>query len=331
MTQRQKLLIALCGTGIIILTLAAIVIGPADIGPAEALGALFGAGDPAHRVIVQEIRLPRFLAGILAGAALGASGAALQGLLRNPLADPGVLGVSSSAALGAVAAVYFGLAQVSPFATPLGAIAGAGAATLALFVLGARHVSTARLILIGVGLSAFSGALISLLMNLAPNPFVLSDLVNWLFGTVANRSFEDTVRMAPFIAAGLAMTLTGARGLAALGLGEETAATLGINIVRMRALTIAGAAALVGGSVALAGAIGFVGVVAPHLARALVDQDPGRAILPAALIGGAIVAGADLVIRLLPFQQELKLGVVAALIGAPGFIWIAAQTRALSR
>ncbi len=306
----------------------ALLVGPAAIAPADAIAALFGDG-PAS-VIVRDIRLPRAAAAWLAGAALGASGAALQGLLRNPLADPGVLGVSSVAALGAVIAIYFNLAAAAFFVTPLAAIVAAALATALLHALGAGRLSATRLILVGVGLSSLAGAAIALVMNLAPNPFILSDLVNWLFGAVTNRSFADLAIAAPFMAAGLALTLLAAPGLSALSLGEETAASLGADLVRTRTLAIGGAALLTGAAVALAGAIGFVGIVAPHLARPLVAHDPGRAILPAALIGGAVLTAADLVIRLLPFDQELKLGVAAALIGAPAFIWIAARTQKVS-
>jgi iron complex transport system permease protein len=307
---------------------ASLLIGPAALSPPEALAALFGDGPAA--VIVRDIRLPRALAAWLAGAALGAAGAALQGLLRNPLADPGVLGVSSIAALGAVIAIYFNLAAAAFWMTPLAAIAAAAGATAILYALGAGRLSATRLILVGVGLSSLGGAMIALVMNLAPNPFVLSDLVNWLFGAVTNRSFADLALTAPFMAVGLALALAAAPGLSALSLGEETAASLGADIVRTRTLAIGGAALLTGAAVALAGAIGFVGVVAPHLARPLTGQDPGRAILPSALIGGTMLALADLVIRLLPFDQELKLGVAAALIGAPAFIGIAARTERIA-
>jgi iron complex transport system permease protein len=309
--------------------LAACLIGPANIGAGEALAALFD--DSRAGIIVREIRLPRALAAWLAGAALGAAGAAMQGLLRNPLADPGVLGVSAMAALGAVIAIYFNLASDHFWATPMAAIVFALIATAILYVFGAGRLSPTRLILVGVGLSSFSGALIALVMNLAPNPFILSDLVNWLFGAVANRSFNDLALAAPFIGAGMVLALIAAPGLTALSLGEETAATLGADIGRTRALAIAGAALMTGASVALAGAIGFVGIVAPHLARPFVNHDPGRAILPAAFIGGAILSAADLVIRLLPFDQELKLGVAAALIGAPAFVWIAARTQRIGQ
>lgn len=315
--------------GSVAIVLAACLIGPAGLSVSDALGALL-ADTPAG-IIVREIRLPRALAAWTAGAALGASGAAMQGLLRNPLADPGVLGVSAMAALGAVIAIYFNLSAGAYWVTPVAAILFAGLATAFLYVSGAGRLSPSRLILVGVGLSSFSGALIALVMNLAPNPFILSDLVNWLFGAVTNRSFGDLALAAPFIAAGLTAALLAAPGLTALSLGEESAASLGADIARTRALAIGGAALMTGASVALAGAIGFVGIVAPHLARPFVAHDPGRAILPSALIGGAILSLADLAVRLLPFDQELKLGVAAALIGAPGFIFIAARTERIAR
>lgn len=319
-------LIALASLAVFIFSM---MIGPADIAPLKALTALFGDGRNA--IIVRDIRLPRALAAWLAGAALGASGAALQGLLRNPLADPGVLGVSASAALGAVIAIYFNLAAAAFWVTPILAIFFALLATAALYAFGAGALSPARLILVGVGLSSFAGALIALVMNLAPNPFVLSDLVNWLFGAVTNRNFNDLALTAPFIGAGLLLALIAAPGLTALTLGEEAASTIGADISKTRMLAIAGAALMTGGSVALAGAIGFVGIVAPHLARPFVNHDPGRAIIPSAFIGGAILALADLLIRLAPFDQELKLGVAAALIGAPGFVFIAARTQRIAR
>jgi iron complex transport system permease protein len=308
--------------------IASCLVGPAAIPVGDAIAGLFGAD--ATATIIREIRLPRALAAWLAGAALGAAGATLQGLLRNPLADPGVLGVSSMATLGAVIAIYFNVAAASFWMTPAFAIAFALVATALLYALGAARLGTTSLILVGVGLSSFSGALIALVMNLAPNPFVLSDLVNWLFGAVSNRSFSDIALSLPVMACGLALALFAARGLSALALGEDVAETLGASVGATRMLAIAGAALMTGGAVALAGVIGFVGIVAPHLARPIVGHDPGRSILPAALIGGAILAVADLVVRLLPFDQEMKLGVVAALVGAPAFVCIAARARGIA-
>ena len=214
----------------------------------------------------------------------------------------------------------------SAFARGLSAL---GAVAI-LFFLGAGRLSATRLILVGVALSSFAGALIALVMNLAPNPFVMSDLVNWLFGTVTNRSFADISVVAPFMAVGLVAALAARPGLTALALGEDAAAAIGADLKATRALAIFGAALMTGASVALAGAIGFVGIVAPHLARPLARHDPGAAILPSALIGGAMLAAGDLVIRSLPFDQEMKLGVAAALIGAPGFAYIAARTRKIA-
>lgn len=292
------------------------------------VAALFGGADAADRLVVWTIRLPRALAAFLTGAALGISGAALQGLLRNPLAEPGVLGVSASASLTATTALYFGLVAFNPWLLPLAAIAGALIATALLALAATRTQSVVTLILIGVGLSSFSGALMSLLMNLAPNPFSLADMINWMLGSVANRSFDEIGLALPFIGAGTLILLATGRGLSALTLGEEAASGIGLNLMRQRILTVLGAGLATGGSVALAGAIGFVGIVAPHIIRPFVKHDPARSLVPSALFAGLILVVADIFVRILPSTNELKLGVVAALIGAPAFVWIAMQRRA---
>lgn len=309
--------------------LVAAFAGVSPMSLADALGGLTGAGSETARIIVWEIRLPRALAAFCTGAALGASGAALQGLLRNPLADPGVLGVSASAALGAVIAIYFGFSAVSALAAPVLAIVFALAATAVLAIVGAGRISPVQLILTGVGLSSFAGALTALAINLAPNPFALSDLITWMLGSVANRSAVDLAFAAPFWIAGAVLLALAAPGLRALTLGETTAATLGVSIARTRLLTVTGAALLTGAAVAIAGVIGFVGIVAPHLIRPFVKHDPARIILPGALLAGLILLVADTALRVAPLQQELRLGVAAALIGAPAFIWIAARTARL--
>lgn len=301
------------------------IIGTAPLSLAQSLSALLGQGDEAARVIIWEIRLPRAAAAFGVGAALGLAGGALQGLLQNPLAEPGVLGVSAFAALGAVIAIFFGLAGLSGWVVPLAAILGAGLATLVLVAATLRGANSVTLLLIGIGLSSFAGALISLAMNLAPNPYSLSDLVNWMMGSVANRSWADILLAAPAWAAGAVLILFAGPGLRALSLGEETAASLGADVRRTRILVIAGTSILAGASVATAGAIGFVGIVAPHMVRPFVRHDPQRLLLPSALLAGALLMGADVLVRVLPFQQELKLGVAAALIGGPVFIGIAAR------
>lgn len=310
--------------------LASCFLGPVPLPFGDVIAAFFGQGSDDIQTIVRDIRLPRALAAFVAGACLGVSGAALQGLLRNPLADPGVLGVSSSAALGAVIALYFNLTVLGLWVMPVAAIIAALCATAILYFLGASRVSTTRLILIGVGLSSFTGALITLVMNLAPNPFALSDLVNWLFGSVANRSYRDIFTVILFVLAGFALVLTASRPLSALTLGEDTAISLGVDLPRTKSMIIAGAALMTGASVALAGAVGFVGIIAPHLCRPLVEHDPGRTIIPSGLLAGLILVVTDCIVRLLPFSQELRLGVIAGLIGAPIFVWIAARTAKLA-
>ena len=296
--------------------------------PLQRIGrALLGMGTPGDETVVWLIRMPRAITAFLVGAALGACGAALQGLLRNPLAEPGVLGVSASAALGATFVLYYGLVGTFAFALPLSAIGGALVATVLLTVAATRVRSVVVLILIGVGLSSFAGALMALLMNLAPNPFSLADMMNWTLGSVANRSFADLTYTLPFMVLGVGVLLGVRRNLSALTLGEEAASGVGVDLARTRALIVLGAGIASGAAVALAGVIGFVGIVAPHLVRPLVHYDPSRTVLPAALLAGVILVIADIGVRLIPTAAELKLGVVAALIGAPVFIWIAAKKR----
>lgn len=309
-----------------LLSLAA---GPVALSFGEILHGLGGGAD-APAIIIQEIRLPRLLLAALVGAGLAASGAALQGLIRNPLADPGVTGISSSAALGAVIAIYFGIGALSPALVPVMAFAGAFAAALVLVLMAAREASTLTLILAGVAISSLAVALTSLALGLAPNPFALAEFVNWLLGSLKNRSMDDVWLALPAIVSGIALLLLSARGLDALTLGEETAATLGVRLVRLRVLVVTGTALCVGGAVAAAGGVGFVGLIVPHLIRPFAGHVPGRLILPSAIGGAALVIAADLLVRLAPTGSELMLGVVTALVGAPFFFWLLFATRRLS-
>lgn len=307
------------------------LVGSAQLGLEATLSALIGQGSDAARIIVWEIRMPRAVAAFGVGAALGLSGAGLQGLLQNPLAGPGVLGVSAFASLGAVIAIYFGLAAAGSFAVPLVAILFSALAVALLMFASGRGASTVTLLLVGIGLSSLAGALTSLALNLAPNPYSLSDLINWMLGSVANRTWMDVGIALPAWTLGAAAVIMAGPSLRALSLGEETAASLGANPARARLLIIVGTSLLAGASVAVAGTIGFVGMVAPHIVRPLVKHDPQRVLLPSALAAGAMLLGADVLIRVLPFAQELKLGVAAALFGAPVFIWIAARLGASAR
>jgi iron complex transport system permease protein len=309
------LLVAISGLTLV----AALMLGPTPL-PFDALF----QRDASTEAIVWEIRFPRALVAWLVGAALGLAGAALQGLLRNPLADSGVLGLSGFAALGAVIAFAFGFAA---FAPAMAIIFALGAAAL-VTTLGWAARGPASLTLIGVGLSSFAGGLMALALNLAPNPGSLSDLVNWTLGSVEGRSLNDALLIAGVLVGGAILLGLAARGLQALTLGEEAAAAIGADLSRTRTLVVLGAAACTGGATAVAGVIGFVGVAAPHLVRALVGHDPARLLVPSALAGGTLLVCADVIVRVLPTDAELKLGVAAALLGGPVFALIAARLAA---
>ncbi|MBN2971816.1 iron ABC transporter permease [Roseomonas aeriglobus] len=322
--MRLILLLALAS---LVAVVSACFLGSTPLPAERLLSALVGQGLPGDAVVVWMIRLPRALAAFLAGAALGISGAALQGLLRNPLAEPGVLGVSACATLAATVALYYGFVGASPVALPAASILGALAATALIAGTAMRTTSVATLILIGVGLSSFAGAIMALMLNLAPDPFSLADMINWTLGSVANRSFAEIAGTAPFMAAGGALLFLTRRGLSALTLGEEAAAGIGLDLRRQRIAVVLGAGLATGASVALAGAIGFVGIVAPHLVRPWVGHDPARSLLPSGLLAGLFLVLADIGVRLIPTTAELRLGVVAALVGAPLFVLIAARRR----
>ncbi len=288
-----------------------------------------GVGIPARApwLIVTQIRLPRALLAILVGAALGASGAALQGYLRNPLAEPGVIGISSGAGLGAVLAIHSGASAALSLALPLGGLIGAALATILVLTLAGRHGGALTLILSGVAVASAATALMSLALSLAPNPFAAVEIVFWLLGSLADRSFEHVWIAGPFIAAGLVLLLANGAGLDALSLGEDGAQNLGIDIGRLRLAVVTGAALAVGAATAVAGSIGFVGLVVPHLLRPLVGHQPSR-LVPASLLGGAIlVLAADILVRIVTPNGELRLGVLTALIGTPLFLWLVVDTR----
>jgi iron complex transport system permease protein len=315
------------GAAVCVLLAASVLIGPAGVPPGPSLRALVTGDNPALALVMREIRLPRAVLGALIGAALGLAGAALQGYLRNPLAEPGLIGVSGSAALGAVLALYTGLAAAFPLALPIMGLAGAFAATLLVQALAGLAGGALTLILAGIAVSSLAGALTSLVLNLSPNPFAASEIVFWLLGSLADRSWTHVWLAAPFILAGMGMLWALARDLEALTLGEDAARSLGVSLRRTRALAVLGTASAVGASVAVAGAIGFIGLVVPHLLRPLVGHSPAR-LLPAAALGGAAcLLAADIAVRLIAPERDLKLGVVTALVGAPFFFWLVVSTR----
>jgi iron complex transport system permease protein len=319
------LLLSLLALLCIALGAVSLLVGPGG-GPAEIVAMLSrGDGDLAW-MIVGDVRLPRTLLALFVGATLGMAGAALQGLLRNPLADPGVVGVTTSASLGAVIALYTGASMAFPLALPVMGIAGAFVSALILLAL-ARRGGMLTLVLAGVAISSLCAALMSLALNLSPNPYAAAEIMFWLMGSVTDRSMDHVALSAPLMALGAIMLMLAARALNALSLGEETAASLGVSLARTRALVIGGASIGVGAGTAICGGIGFIGLVVPHLLRPMVGHTPGR-LLPASALGGAaLLMAADILVRLLPTGIELKLGVVTSLVGAPFFLWLIFRAR----
>lgn len=309
------------------LFMGSLLIGPANVGPVDSLFALvFGDGTPMTQVM-RELRLPRACLGVLVGAGLGLSGAALQGFLRNPLAEPALIGVSGSAALGAVIALQTGIATAAGLALPLAALTGAGLGVLLLVLLAGRGGASLTLILAGVALSALAGAMTTLALNLSPNPFATSEIVFWMMGSLADRSLSHLSLALPFTLLGGALLLSLRRGLSALTLGEDATRALGFDLSRMRLVLVAGVALIVGAGTAVSGAIGFVGLVVPHVLRRLTGSDPGRLLIPSALGGAAMILAADIAVRLILPERDLKLGVLTAIIGAPLFLHLILKTR----
>jgi iron complex transport system permease protein len=315
------------GAAVVLLFLGSLAVGRSGLGLLALLQRAAGEDAETVALILREIRLPRAILGVLVGMALGLAGAALQGLLRNPLAEPGLIGASGAAALGAVAALYFGLSSLFALALPLGGLLGAATAALAVMLLAGERSGPLTLILAGVAISSLAGALTTLALNLSPNPFASVEMLFWLLGSVTDRSLVHVWLATPFILAGGLLLMTTGRALDALTLGEEAAQNLGVNLVSLRNRVVAGTALAVGAGTAVAGTIGFVGLVVPHLLRPLVGHEPRR-LLPASMLGGAaLVLLADVTLRIFAPLSEVRLGVVTALIGAPFFLWLVIKTR----
>ncbi|MFW5654399.1 MAG: FecCD family ABC transporter permease [Roseicyclus sp.] len=309
------------------LFLMALTLGPAQIGPGESLRALVAGDGGPLTLVMREIRLPRAILAVMVGASLGLAGAAMQGYLRNPLAEPGLIGVSGSAALGAVIAIQSGLAGAVALGLPAMALGGALVGVLLVVALAGPRGTSLTLILAGIAISALAAALTSLVLNLSPNPFAANEIVFWMMGSLADRSMTHVWIALPFMAAGWALLLTLGRGLDALTLGEDAAGALGISLARLRLTLILGTASVVGAATAVAGAIGFVGLVVPHLLRPLVGARPSRLLWASALGGAIMVLAADIAVRVILPGRDLKLGVVTALLGAPLFLHLIYKTR----
>lgn len=314
-------LLPILAAAIIVALILAVSFGESPLTAAQ-FGQAFAHPASGPGEVLWAVRAPRAVTALLVGAALGLSGAVMQGLLRNPLADPGVLGVSAVAAFGAASAIVLGAAAI-PGAVEVSALLGAGLAGGLLILFSSRVRSPEALILFGVALSSFAGAATALIFNLSPSPIASAEVMSWLLGSVQNRSWIDVLWVAPILAVSAGLSVLAAPGLRMLSLGEETARTSGLPMARLRLLALLAAALATGAAVAVAGVIGFVGLAAPHLVRAVVRGDPARLLLPATLAGGLMLVSADLLARITPTDQELKLGVFTALVGAPLFALIA--------
>jgi iron complex transport system permease protein len=312
---------------VVLLALISLGVGPVRMSPLTVLDTLFGGGSDVYRVIVQEIRLPRTILAVAIGAILGLSGAALQGLLRNPLASPSLFGAPQAAAFGAVLVIALGLADVRSYALPGAAIVMAFLSVFALLVVAGRNAGLLILILAGLAISSLAGAATALAMNLSSNPFVALEIAFWLLGSLEDRSFRHVMLALPFIGIGAIILMSQRNALRALSLGEETAQSLGVHVGALRLIVITGVAFGVGGAVAVTGTIGFIGLIAPHLMRPLVGYDPARLLIPSALTGSALLLAADIAVRIIPSTSDIKVGVLTSLIGVPFFLYLIMRER----
>ncbi len=312
---------------VLLLALLSLGTGPVRLSPLTVIDALFGRGSDVAQVIVREIRLPRVILAFAIGGILGLAGAALQGLLRNPLAAPDLFGAPQSAAFGAVAVIAFGLADVRSYALPVAAIVAAFASVFVLLAIAGRNAGLLILILAGLAISSLAGAATALVMNLSSNPFVVLEIAFWLLGSLEDRSFRHVMLALPFIAAGAIILWSQRHAFRALTLGEEAAQSLGVDVDRLRLMVITGVALGVGGAVAVSGTIGFIGLVAPHLMRPLFGHDPARLLVPSALAGSALLLTADIAVRVIPSTSDIKVGVLTSIIGVPFFLYLIMRER----
>ncbi|HZZ32914.1 MAG TPA: iron ABC transporter permease [Phenylobacterium sp.] len=307
---------------------ASLFLGRVNISPAELWAGIVSPHASLAGVVVTELRLPRTVLAIIVGAALGLSGAVLQGLLRNPLAEPGLLGVTNGAALGAVIAIYFGLAHVFALATPVLGLVGAVGAGALTFAFG--RTSSLTLILAGAAVSSLMAAFLAMALNFAPSPYAAYEMSIWMLGSFSEKSWDHVLLAGPFIVAGMAILSTMGRAIDALTLGEAQAESLGVAVDRTRILVLLGVGLAVGAATSVVGSVGFIGLVAPHLVRPFVGHQPSRTLLPSALLGAALLLLADIGTRVIHTNTELRLGVITSLIGAPFFFWLLLRLRKLA-
>lgn len=328
-TLLRLLLLAAALVGTVVLALG---MGSVSIPFGEVLGALAGGGDETTRTIVMNLRVPRIALAAEVGAGLAVSGAVFQALLRNPLAEPYVLGVSSGAAVGAVTAIVFGMTAASVLALPLSAFAGAVVATLLVLAMAGargRGLDTRVLLLAGVVIGAFFNAIILLIINFADVETFRAAML-WIMGSFAGASMRSVVTLLVYGIPMMGALLLLARPINLLSVGEQSAFHLGVDVGRLKLFLYVATSLIVGVCVAGSGAIGFVGLVVPHALR-LVGGTDHRWLLPAcALAGAAFMVGADALARTVVAPAELPVGVVTAIIGVPVFLWLLGTREELS-
>ena len=315
----------LAGVLLLAAATASLFLGRVNLSPADLVAGLLSPHASLAGLVVTELRLPRAVLAILVGGSLGLSGAVLQGLLRNPLADPGLLGVSNGAALGAVISIYFGLEHLFALSTPLLGLLGAMGAGALTFTFG--RGSTLTLILAGAAVSSLMSALLAMALNFAPSPYAAYEMSVWMLGSLAERSWDHVLLAAPFIALGVAILATTGRAVDALALGEVQAESLGVRVDRTRVLALLGVGLAVGAATSVVGAVSFIGLAAPHLVRPFVGYQPSRTLLPSTLLGATLLLLSDIGTRVIHTNTELRLGVITSLIGAPFFFWLVMRLR----
>ena len=304
---------------------ASLFLGRVSLSPADVWAGLTAPRESLAGLVVMELRIPRAVLAIMVGASLGLSGAVLQGLLRNPLAEPGLLGVTNGAAVGAVVSIYFGFSHVYGLATPLLGLSGALAAGALTWTFG--RGGTLTLILAGTAVSSLMAAVLALALNFAPSPYAAYEMNVWMLGSLSEKSWDHVALAAPFIVIGLAILATLGRAADALTLGEAQAESLGVRVDRTRVLALLGVGLSVGAATSVTGAVGFIGLVAPHLVRPFVGHQPSRILLPSTILGAALLLLADIGTRVIPTNTELRLGVLTAILGAPFFFWLVMRLR----
>lgn len=318
----------LCLSALVIaIMLISLLYGSADLTILDILTGLVSLNDDPASLIVWEIRMPRILLSAIIGFTLGLAGAALQGYLRNPLADAGILGVSASSGFGAILAIYYGLAAINSYFIPLTALGAAIISTMAILFLARRDTSMVTLILAGLAISSLMGSLSSLALSLAPTPMSLQDMMMWLMGSLTNSSWAEIWLVLPFMLLGAILILSIGNNLSALTLGRDVAQSMGVDILAVRRRLILGIALVVSSGVAVAGMIGFIGLIVPHVVRPFTGYDPAKSLIPSGLAGAGLLLLADMIARTPIFDSEIRIGVMTSLIGAPAFLWILIKTR----